>query len=467
MDEVIFGCPGSGKTTYIVKSTLLHKCEKGLYLSFGRQNSLATARRLPEHMEAMSFHTLAKKQLGIPSSRIIDKMTMSTMGAILSTLSLRDKCSDLKILEATTLFYELFIKTDVNVNQVHSLFNRSTQIPPLDKKEKSIVVQLFKAVWEAQSSNGSEIHISHDGYLKLFSLSTVRLPHKYIYIDEAQDMDDVMHAIVDNMKRCNAESFFTMLGDPCQQIFGFRRASSRFGMMASTKRLNYSYRFGKKIAAEANLFMQEQNLPYFTEIEAGERDDTVIHGSSFSAIVKRVKASERITFITKHNATVWSALARFAQQGVSCAINGSINREEISRIKALHALFLGKPQKVYRNVSFERVKSKMELTHNYDGVLMCRFIESFSPVYPEIVENLEKYIVKPNKAHVFLSTTHQAKGLEFKHVVLANDFSKMYDREKGKYVKLPNHKTEDAHVFFTAMTRAKLSLTMPISDDEE
>merc|ERR1712093_170017 len=148
-------------------------------------------------MEAMSFHTLAKKQLGIPSSRIIDKMTMSTMGAILSTLSLRDKCSDLKILEATTLFYELFIKTDVNVNQVHSLFNRSTQIPPLDKKEKSIVVQLFKAVWEAQSSNGSEIHISHDGYLKLFSLSTVRLPHKYIYIDEAQDMDDVMHAIVD------------------------------------------------------------------------------------------------------------------------------------------------------------------------------------------------------------------------------------------------------------------------------
>ena len=50
---------------------------------------------------------------------------------------------------------------------------------------------------------------------------------------------------------------------------------------------------------------------------------------------------------------------------------------------------------------------------------------------------------------------------------LANDFSKMYDREKGKYVKLPNHKTEDAHVFFTAMTRAKLSLTMPISDDEE
>ena len=85
----------------------------------------------------------------------------------------------------------------------------------------------------------------------------------------------------------------------------------------------------------------------------------------------------------------------------------------------------------------------------------------------EILENLEKYIVKPNKAHVFLSTTHQAKGLEFKHVVLANDFSKMYDREKGKYVKLPNHKTEDAHVLFTAMTRAKLSLTMPISDDEE
>lgn len=461
MEDIIFGCPGSGKTTYIVKRAGEHPNAKGYYLSFGRQNSQAAAKRMPAHIQCMSFHALARKILNIDSSRLVDNMTMSSMGGLLGLLGLRDKTRNLKLLEALTLFYEIFIKTDINLNQVHSIYSRSTQFPPMDREEQATVISLFKSVWNTQTEAGSTAPISHDGYLKQLSLHPIHLDADYVYIDEAQDMDDIMHAICDNIRRNNPGIRMAMLGDPCQQIFGFRRASPRFGMMLPTESLTESHRFGRNIAFELNRFMGEQRLPYFSDIEAHHDADDVIKDASMNSVVARVKAGERLTFITRHNVTVWSIMARMAQQGLSCSVNGSINRNEIRRIKALHALFLNKPQNVYKKTTFERVRSRMEISQNYEGILMCRFIESFSPSYPEIIENLERYIVPANKAHVLLSTTHQAKGLEFKHVVLAHDFSSFYNRESDEYPALSPAKSEDVHVFFTAMSRARVTLTLP------
>ncbi|CAH3154513.1 unnamed protein product, partial [Porites evermanni] len=74
----------------------------------------------------------------------------------------------------------------------------------------------------------------------------------------------------------------------------------------------------------------------------------------------------------------------------------------------------------------------------------------------EIVQLLRSKVVRKNKADVIFSTAHKAKGLEFDHVRVAEDFLSGLD--SGLY--LGELEDDEKNLLYVAVSRAKKSLRL-------
>ena len=94
------------------------------------------------------------------------------------------------------------------------------------------------------------------------------------------------------------------------------------------------------------------------------------------------------------------------------------------------------------------------------ALLACQFVESVGENGEELFDKLEKLYVDKKQAQVLLTTIHQAKGMEFRHLVVSGDLPECFDNDRQKI--LPTTR-EDLHLIYTAITRAKESIALPKS----
>jgi hypothetical protein len=116
------------------------------------------------------------------------------------------------------------------------------ELPPLSAK-----------AWDDLTSTDGQLRFDHDVYLKLWQLSGPRLAAGYILLDEAQDANPVIAAIVENQ----AHAQLIAVGDRCQAIYGWRGAVDGMTAFPAQVRLPLaqSFRFGPTIAGEANKWL--------------------------------------------------------------------------------------------------------------------------------------------------------------------------------------------------------------------
>ena len=104
---------------------------------------------------------------------------------------------------------------------------------------------------------GRALRVEHDDYLKVWALSRPVINAEVIFFDEAQDVNDVMRAVV-----LAQPAQTVVVGDSHQSIYGFRGAIDALKDWPAdiVLPLTQSWRFGPDAAEFGNLFLRSLGL---------------------------------------------------------------------------------------------------------------------------------------------------------------------------------------------------------------
>lgn len=452
--EVVFGVAGSRKTSLAVDIAHLHKDKKILYLSFGRENTKSAKERLPSNTLCINFHSFAKKQLNLNSSQIVERVGMEMLSKAFLTLSLKRPQNH--ILESVALLLEHFSTSGQPLLSLRKLTLHS-DFQNLKRMDKEQVCFLVTQYWMNAFSNG--FPVTHDMYLKEVSMRPASHPYDILIVDECQDLNDAMYALIDNIIASNFSLKSLKLGDPTQQIFSFLGASERFLYEKPTYRLNSTFRFGGDLVNVVNKFMKGHPLPYFSEMSSLSKRDTLVSTySSDDAIWSIIDENPKVALVSQFNLTLWQWMIKLTEKQIPFFLLGQLQIKEKQVMKSLHNLYhTGTCQNAqWRSMGYDRVKFSARERGDRALLLACRFVETLPYDKHGLFDQVSLYSKETQRgAEVLLTTIHQAKGLEFSFVVLADDLPEEHSGCKMTRA--------DIHRVYTSLTRAKENILLPAS----
>src|SRR5260221_240188 len=107
--------------------------------------------------------------------------------------------------------------------------------------------------WADLRDRDGRLRFEHDAYLKIWQLGDPVIDAAYVLLDEAQDADPVVTAVLLAQKDMRVIS----VGDPAQQIYAWRGAIDAMDAFDGHQlTLSQSFRFGPAIADEANKWLE-------------------------------------------------------------------------------------------------------------------------------------------------------------------------------------------------------------------
>lgn len=237
--------------------------------------------------------------------------------------------------------------------------------------------------------------------------------HKYIFIDEFQDIDKHQYAFVFALYR--AGSYVTAIGDDAQNIYSFRGTDIRYikdfcsAFNALDLNLTYNYRSTPEIIALSNAIIDKQMKP--TKKSIGVKPEVRYYANSFhftNSITKQIKAY-LARGIKAHEIAV---LARNNVRG------GGLTRLETAFAK---------------------------------NNIRCILFDHKADVRGSQKQN-----------HISLLTIHKSKGLEWEVVFLIDATDNYFPRTKTAIAI-----EEDRRLCYVAVTRAKRYLHISFSETKE
>jgi hypothetical protein len=136
------------------------------------------------------------------------------------------------------------------------------------------------------------VRFDHEHYLKIWALSEPKIPADYLLLDEAQDTNPVVEQVF-TAQRAHAQ--LVMVGDSAQAVYGWRGARDVMtGFDGTALTLSQSFRFGPRLAAEANRWLAVAGAPIrldgteaiLTELGAVDQPDAVLCRTNVGAIAE-------------------------------------------------------------------------------------------------------------------------------------------------------------------------------------
>lgn len=425
---------GTGKTTTLVEYAKHHSNKKFLYIAFNKSVQLEAEKRFPGNVLSKTSHSLAWKHNGQKyKNKLVAKLRLNTVKNILNLPNYRDA----KII--SDILDKFLTSPDNKLCLKHK--------PWLLKDEELRLKEYFQLaakLWiKMIDPNDNEVGMLHDGYLKLYQLSKPKLGYDCILLDEAQDTNPVVSDIVLSQSCAKI-----LVGDPHQQIYGFRGACDAMDGIDADKifYLTYSFRFGEEIAWLANkllrLFKFEKNsLKGKLKIQSENMDIDM-------AIISRT------------NAMVFSKAATYYSQN-KIAFLGGIEGYAFDDIVDTYWLYSDQNSKI-RNPFFKSFKNYSKLkefadeSDDLEVKNKMRIVEEYREQIPILVEYIKDSAVEIDKADLILTTAHKAKGSQFTTVKISDDFLDLFPDDE-----LINPFTVDPEEFnllYVTVTRAKRAI---------
>ena len=453
---------GSGKTTTL---ELLAKAttRSGYYLSFNKANKLEAERRFPRHVacrttNSLAFRVIANKRryseskltqmananliaevLGLPQYGQVS----SCLGLALSGRSyasiLRDSCK------------QFLFSADQEPSAKH--FPRYTNgiLVLLEDSEFSHFVDealpKVRELWNNMLDPSGKIPLGHDGYVKLWALSSPRVETDFILLDEAQDSNPVMLQVLQNQS-CQV----VYVGDPYQQIYEWRGAVNAMERVHTKHRtaLTQSFRFGPLIAVAAS------------KVIALLGAKEMIRGSP--QIHSDVCQVNPDAILCRTNLGVMTHLIAYQAQRARCHIVGGPDElrrllTDVSRLK--QAI----PPEAPEFFGFRNWDDLVFFSTQPDGQYLKSFVRLVSEYGEQRLLNaLERVERSDNSCDIILSTAHKAKGREWSNVYLDSDFEKILTTPETNSSKSTPKRIvdpEDSRLLYVAITRAKDAVEIP------
>ncbi|MFE0727900.1 UvrD-helicase domain-containing protein [Streptomyces antibioticus] len=304
-----------------------------------------------------------------------------------------------------------------------------------------LVLPVARAAWADLQRNDSVLRLDHDHYLKSWALSGPTIPTDVVLLDEAQDTNDVLSAVL--LAQEHAQRI--AVGDSAQQIYGWRGARDALAgfvreLACPELTLSQSFRFGPAIADRANIWLRLIDAPLrLTGWEAAE--STVGPLATPDAILCRTNAGAM--------GIVMEGLA--AGRKTALVGGGSAIKQLAWAAEALQG---GRPTDHPELMGFASWDDVRQYAAEEDGSLevLVKLVDEHGPA--EIVAAADG-LVSEAQAELVVSTAHKAKGREWPRVRIHGDFRAPKPHPETGLVILPR---EEARLAYVAVTRAREQL---------
>ena len=443
---------GTGKTTSLCHFANARKADKILYLAFNKsmvvqaQNSF----HLSSNVEARTIHSLAFK---------FERQNIKSNLAELRLFDLKSIFQRYGLYYTTVTGYDLIIRlfNEYLLSAHTSIHEFIDKLPPdiiqelaLNKITWNVAEGILQATWKAIEEG--QLSTPHNYYLKRFQLSRRPLGYDWIMVDEAQDINDCVIDIVLNQK-----SKIIMVGDPYQQIYGWNGASNAIAKVSA--------RGAEKLYLTQSFRCPEQNEgvinSYLKLLDAPKR----FIGCKKE---KKIKIKE-CAFLARTNVGLFEAAVMYHKQ-YDLFYNGGFERYEFESLLDLHYFKRGQSERV-KNFFIKSFTDFDELKEYVDQSTISplkpklALVDKYGDDIPSVYDSLKKEQAKSeSSADLILSTTHKAKGLEYKDVTLADDFISL--KEMTIIARYTNESNiiaisrEEFHLIYVAVTRALKNVVM-------
>lgn len=414
---------GTGKTTTLIEIAKANKSLKFLYLAFNNSIVKAAKKSFPSNVDVVTLHSLAYRYLkGKPKIRNNDYDALTLIEILNIEESKTYLAHDvLKLFK----FYCISSKQNISDFQEHLIqFNDDV---------------FFYAIklWDLMLENN--IEITHDFYLKLFSLNNSAmndLSTRYdcFLLDEAQDSNEVTLAMFKKLKGKKI-----LVGDKYQQIYQFRGSVNAMEKVVADYDyfLTFTFRCSHSVVEQANEILKKYLMS----------EKLLISKQS-----GQMSKNNKVAYIARTNATLIELidtfkdepqgfyLTRNANEIFNTAINlyYFLNNEfkKISKEFAFLKKFISEDDLLdyIEDNDLIELKTNMKIAKRYKGYLFVlkKEAEEKSNIYSNIV----------------MTTAHACKGLEWDRVVIMKDFKDLELVDEDKLF-------EEANLLYVAITRAK------------
>lgn len=302
------------------------------------------------------------------------------------------------------------------------------------------VMPYAEAAWQDLCDEDGRLtqpYMTHDAYLKMWSLAKPQLGFDFILFDEAQDANPCIAAVIE-AQRCQK----IMVGDRAQAIYGWRGAEDAMEKFDADERLflSQSFRFGPAIAEYAMRWLKYTGTPLQlkgfdllnSKIEPLADPDAVLCRTNAGCIqvaMTMQAAGKKVAFAGGKKFTA----------GIESFVRAAVNLMEGKNVE--HAT-LG----LYKDWS--EVLEAVENGEADDLGPMVRLIDKYST---DDILAVCRSAARPEQADVMVSTAHKAKGLEWDRVRIHNDF--LPPRNEDNTIS-----KSEAMLIYVAVTRAKMVL---------
>jgi len=248
--------------------------------------------------------------------------------------------------------------------------------------------------------------------------------HKYIFIDEYQDINEIQHLIIKqlyNLNQSSNSSLLMVVGDDQQNIYSFRKTSIKYILNFTTNFINSSYHYltsnfrsNKYIVDVANSIIYH-NEEKIDKLMIPQSDHVMIKPKVYFFSTEKIEYD----FVMKRIHTLMSFNVPLNQIAILSRTNKKLYKIE----NYLASINIA-------SINLDTIDDNLRLRNNTN----------------DEIENITK-----NK--IILSTVHGSKGLEYEYVILIGCVD-------GAFPIIFGDIEEERRLFYVAVTRAKKCLWM-------
>jgi len=451
---------GTGKTTTLQMIASAHPDLRILYLVFNRKAREEAGGKFPRNVEVRTVHSLAfSRSLGEVENFSVADMLPAFKG-LPNPQQLAAVSHDLVEFFMNSPFPK--VEQAMEVFQEDHLASLTEEVRDLVEESRDRIVQAAREIlgqWYRQ-----ERPYPHDFYLKLFHLEGLfdKALDRFdrVLVDEGQDLSPIM---LDALERCRKR--IVIVGDTHQQIYSFRYAIDAMKRFSCEDRrdLTFSFRFGKKIADLASLFIREAKGEKGFSIKGNPEKKSSV---AFYASPPKPKAGERCAILSRTNLALFEHALGLRATGIPFSLQGNISGI-LGRILDVYWLSEGTHDKIRDPLirSFEKLENLDAYATDLDDFQLSNMVEvvrEYARILPEAVFDIMKISKStaetPNGPGIILSTVHGAKGQEYDRVYIDADIAASLSRPEA--IVTPTF-GDEANIAYVGFTRAIRHLHLP------
>lgn len=460
---------GSGKTTTLILYAQKNPHLKILYLAYNKSLQVAILEKLKtfklNNLSTSTIHSLAYNKTRAYNYHLTNDLKAHILDRFLSYYELNNNQKTfyatnlyLAILKDFVNFYCNSSLIAIDEKLIESFIKQSdfeAQYLEIINKEKKRLLIHLKAVLGAMKQG--QLEATHDFYLKMYYLSknlSKDIDYDLILIDEAQDISDVMIAIVENFGKKRI-----YVGDSFQQIYSFRYASNALNKIdLPSYNLTTSFRFSNSYAKTLQIML---NKAY----ELNGKNELILNGIDCSTKIglEFIDFKKPFTIISRTSFALIAEIVKYIYDKKKIYFEGGYSSYSFMN-QTVYSIFYLKNRK-NEKITVDELKnfgSIYELetfakeTKNQEYLNIIKFINTYGDNIFEINKKIKDLITTlKEEADIIFTTTHKAKGMEYNQVIMTDDFINKKDILNTKKSLSFNQINEELNIYYVASTRAK------------